>query len=247
MHQHKHLHRILSATALTMLFGTTSVLAQSGAASDATTPGATSGAAASSAGTSASATKSTLSKADQNLMHEIARSNLAEIETGKIALTQSKNDQVREFAQKMIDDHTQAQQELEQLAQAKGVTLPTEPDSKHQAQAKKMRALEGAKFDKQYIAQGGLSDHQKTHRMLERGQTRAEDPELKALVEKMTPIVGQHLTMAQDMKSGKASVSGSSMGPAGTSSSSSGESDTSEDSNAAGGTSGSSNSSAPGK
>ena len=165
-------------------------------------------------------------------MREMAYSNLAEIETGKIALSQSKNEQVRSFAQKMIDDHMQSQKELEQLAQAKGVTLPTEPDRKHKAAAKKLGALQADKFDKKYIAQGGMSDHRNSHRLLERAQTRASDPDLKALATKMTPIVEQHLTMAQDVSGAKSSSSGASGASSGTSKS---------------GASGTSNSAAPGK
>lgn len=185
---------------------------------------------ASTAGSSASgaaASGKALSKSDQGIMRELAQSNLAEIEAGKLALSQSKNDEVKSFAQKMVDDHTQAQQELEQLAQAKGVTLPTEPDSKHKTAMKKLGALEGDKFDKQYMAQGGMKDHRDTHKLLNRAEKRASDSELKALVTKMQPIVADHMKMAQDMKGGKGSAtgssgssgaSGSSMGPAGTSS-----------------------------
>lgn len=197
---------------------------------------------AASAGKSGSAS---LSKADQNIMRDMAHANLSEIEAGKIALNQSKNEQVRNFAQKMIDDHTQAQKDLEQLAQSKGVTLPTEPDKKHMAMAKKLGTLEGDKFDKQYMSQGGLRDHRDTHKLLQRAQTRAKDADLKALAAKMEPIVSQHMTMAQDVSQAKTSTSGS-MGPAGTSSTGSGSSGDAGTSGVSG-TSGSSNSTSPGK
>lgn len=219
MHQRHILNRMLGIAVLAMLFGASSVQAQSGSTSGSAGQGASS---AQSGGANAVAGKEagakSLSKSDQNIMREMAMSNLAEIETGKIALNQSKNDQVRNFAQKMIDDHQQSQKELEQLAQAKGVTLPTEPDKKHQAAAKKLSALEGDKFDKQYLKQGGLSDHRNTHRLLQRAQTRATDPDIKALAAKMEPIVNQHLTLAQDVSSAKSATSGS-QGPAGTSAS----------------------------
>jgi putative membrane protein len=247
----KNLNRMFGIAALAMLFGAATVHAQTSgpsSAGQAETSGAPSSAGSASAGAGKDAGSKTVSKADQNMMREMAYSNLAEIEAGKIALSQSKNDQVRNFAQKMIDDHTQAQKELEQLAQAKGVTLPTEPDNKHKTAAKKLSALEGDKFDKKYISQGGLSDHRNTHRLLERAQNRATDPDLKALATKMTPIVSQHLTMAQEVSSAKAGTSGS-MGPAGTSSSTSGSSGEAgkSDTPGASGTSGSSNSTSPGK
>lgn len=170
-----------------------------------------SGASAASSGAAGSgAGATTLSKADQNIMREIAQANMAEVRAATIALQKSDTDQVKTFAQKMIDDHTQAQQELEQLAQSKGVTLPTELDRKNQAMAKKLESLEGAKFDKQYLSQGGVKDHRETHRMLNRAETRASDPELKALITKIEPVVSNHMQMAQDIQSGKGTASGAS-------------------------------------
>lgn len=250
MQYRKNLNRMFGIAALAMLFGAAPVHAQTSSpssAGQAETSGAPSGAGSSSAGAGKDADSKTMtmSRTDQNLMRDMAYSNLAEIEAGKIALSQSKNDQVRGFAQKMIDDHSQAQKDLEQLAQDKGVTLPTEPDNKHKAAAKKLSALEDDKFDKQYISQGGLSDHRNTHRLLERAQNRASDPDLKALATKMTPIVSQHLTMAQEVSSAKASTSGS-MGPAGTSSSAPGSSGDAGKSDTSG-ASGTSDSTSPGK
>jgi len=254
MQQRKILNRMLGIAVFAMLFGASSLHAQTGGAagSSGSSGSAVQGAGSAQSGSSgASAGKEAggknLSKADQNIMREMAMSNLAEIETGKIALSQSKNDQVRNFAQKMIDDHQQSQKELEQLAQSKGVTLPTEPDNKHKAAAKKLSSLEGDKFDKQYMKQGGMSDHRATHRLLQRAQTRATDPDLKALAAKMEPIVSQHLTLAQEVSGAKGSTSGS-QGPAGTSAagkSSTGSS--SSDKSGTSGTSGSSNSTSPSK
>ena len=261
MQQRQILNRMLGIAVFAMLFGASSLHAQTGGTSGSSgssgssassTQGASSAqSGGSGGGANASAGKEaggkSLSKADQNIMREMAMSNLAEIETGKIALSQSKNDQVRNFAQKMIDDHQQSQKELEQLAQAKGVTLPTEPDNKHKAAAKKLSSLEGDKFDKQYMKQGGMSDHRNTHRLLQRAQTRATDPDLKALAAKMEPIVSQHLTLAQEVSGAKGSASGS-QGPAGTSASGKPSTGSSgSDKSSASGTSGSSNSTSPGK
>jgi putative membrane protein len=203
MPQRTYFNHVAGVAVLALLFGAGMTQAQTTGSSGSTMQGAAT------SGTKSTSSKS-LSRADQEVLRDIAQSNLAEIEAAKLALSQSKNDQVKSFAQKMIDDHTQAQKDVEQLAQAKGVTLPTEPDSKHKAAAKKLSSLEGDKFDKQYMSQGGLSDHRETHRLLERAQSRASDPDVKALVAKIEPVVNQHLTMAQDVTGAKTSASGSS-------------------------------------
>jgi putative membrane protein len=151
----------------------------------------------------ASATAGKVSKADQDMMRQMAQANLAEIETAKLAQSKSKSDEVKTYAQKMIDDHTKAQTELAQLAQSKGVQLPAEPDKKHQAAAKKLSALSDAEFDRRYMSQAGLTDHQNTHRLLQNASKRAADAELKAYASKTLPVVDEHLTMAKQMKVGK--------------------------------------------
>jgi putative membrane protein len=189
------------------------------------------------------------------MMDDLAKANLSEIETAKLVMGKTQNDQVKQFAQKMIDDHTQAQQELEQLAQQKNVKLPTEPDLKHKAEMKLLSAMEGEKLDKTYMSRGGLSDHKKTHQLLAKIESKAKDADLKALAGKLMPVIDQHLAMARDVKKEESSgnSSGASMGAAGTSgtssTSSSGSSGSKSSTGGTGvsGTSGSSNRTSPGK
>jgi putative membrane protein len=249
MSQSNNLNRTIGIAALAIMFGAGSVYAQS-STSTGTSSGTGNSTSSSSgsdtaAGTGAAA-KNTVSRSDASLMRDLAQANISEIEAAKLAQSKTKNDQVKQFAQKMIDDHTKANQELEQLAQQKGVKLPTEPDMKHKASMKLLSALDGDKFDKRYMSQGGLSDHRNTHKLLARVQDRATDPDLKSLAAKLMPVVDQHLTMAQEISGEKsaANMSGSSQGPAGTSGMSSGSSGSSRSST---GTSGSSNSTSPSK
>lgn len=176
-----------------------------------------------SSGSTASDSKSTsgssgaagkISKSDRDMMQKIAQANIAEIETAKLAQEKSKNDEVREFAKKMVDDHTKAQEDLEKIAQSKDVKLPSEPDAKHQAAIKKLSDLSEEEFDKRYVAQAGLSDHRDAHRLLERVSKQAKDDDLKQYAAKTVAAVDEHWKMAKAMKSsqGAATSSGSSSG-----------------------------------
>jgi predicted outer membrane protein len=95
---------------------------------------------------------------------------------------------------------------VQQLAQAKGVTLPTEPDAKHKAAAAKLEALSGAAFDKAYMKQAGLADHRETHNLLQKNAKSAKDPDVKALAAKTLPVVDQHLKSAQQIAGAKGST-----------------------------------------
>ena len=136
-------------------------------------------------------------KADQRMMKDIAQANIAEIETGKLAQEKASKDEVKQFGKTMVDDHTKALSELQQIASKKGVELPTEPDTKHKATATALKALNGETFDKQYMSMAGLSDHKKTHEMLQKVQRNATDPDLKAYAAKTLPVVHGHLETAQ--------------------------------------------------
>ena len=170
----------------------------SGSGSAVTTPGAAMNAN-TPAARNAAAHASSVVRTDQKAMRDIAQANMAEIASAKLALDKSQNDQVKSFAQKMIDDHTKALTEVQQLAQSKGVELPDGPDLKHKAMATAMEAMSGDTFDRDYIKNAGLKDHRATLDLLHKTQRNAKDAGLKALATKMVPVVQGHLKMAEQM------------------------------------------------
>jgi putative membrane protein len=141
--------------------------------------------------------------ADREFFEDIAHANLAEIDTGKMALEKGQSKNVKTFARKMIDDHTKAQSALEALAKRKGITLPTETDVQHKGIATALGALSGNAFDDQYIARVGVGDHERTHELLTRVGKNAKDPDLKAYAAKTVKAVDQHLSMARKMEGKK--------------------------------------------
>ena len=151
------------------------------------------------AGATASGSGAQLSRSDQKMIMSMAQANLAEIEMGRMAQNKSQSDQVKNFAQQMIDDHSKALTEVQQVAQARGITLPNELDRSHRAKADKLAAMSGDAFDRAYMQQAGVSDHKKNHSMLQSAQSKARDPDLKALAARTLPIVDQHLNSAQQL------------------------------------------------
>lgn len=243
MSKTRTLHRMLGIAILSAMFGIGSAHAQ--AAKD-TSSDTTKDA----AGLTKENKTGKLSRDDMTMMQQLAAANMAEIQAGKIALEKSQSADVKSFAQKMVDDHTKASDQLQQLAQSKGVTLPTQLDRKHQAEIDKLSKASGDKFDKMYMSGGGVADHRQTHALLNRIQNRAKDQDLKSMATALAPTVDQHWQMAKDMSSGKSTATGSSgsrrssgAAGAGSSGSSSGSSGTSDTSGNTPGTSGSSSSS----
>jgi putative membrane protein len=148
------------------------------------------------------AAATTMNKADQKTLTDLAMAGMAEIECAKQAQAKSQNDQVKTYAQQMINDHSKAQTDVEQLASAKGVTLPTELDKSHKAMVDKLGGMSADAIDKAYISHA-VSDHQKLHAKLTQAQKKTKDPELKALIERIAPTVEQHLKAAKELASTK--------------------------------------------
>ncbi|MCD2517117.1 DUF4142 domain-containing protein [Massilia sp. G4R7] len=144
-----------------------------------------------------------VSAADKKAIMDMAMANMAEVETGKLALSKSQNAEVKAFAQQMVDDHGKALADLQPLAQSKGVTLPTELDAKHKAMSAKLEKLNGDAFDKEYMKMAGLKDHKDTHAKLQKISKSAKDGDVKAAADKTLPVVEQHLKAAQQMSSAK--------------------------------------------
>lgn len=149
------------------------------------------------AGQTAAGGMAKLSKGDEKIVMDMAHANMAEIEAGKLALSKSQDTEVKTFAQQMVDDHTKALNDVQTLAQQKGITLPTEPDAKHKAMAAKMEKMTGDAFNREYMKKAGVDDHKKVLAMLKKYEKSAKDADLKALAAKMVPTVEQHLKAAQ--------------------------------------------------
>jgi putative membrane protein len=155
-----------------------------------------------------------LAKSDQKLLADLAMANMAEIETAKLALQKSQSDRVKSFAQQMVDDHTKGLEEVRKVAATRSLTLPTELDPKHKAMAAKLEKLAGDKFDRSYMAQAGVKAHREAHQLVSKGETTAQDGEVKALITRLQPTIHQHLTNAEQLNA--AIKGGSSMGTSGT-------------------------------
>lgn len=133
-----------------------------------------------------------------SFMTEAARSGVAEVEMARLAEKRAQDAEVKKFAQKMLQDHTNANTELKQLAAQKNVTLPTEPDTLHKLTADKLSSLSGAEFDKEYM-RAQLDDHEKAVSLFQSQADLGTDTDAKAWAAKTLPHLKSHLDMAREI------------------------------------------------
>ena len=135
---------------------------------------------------------------DQKFVMDAAMANMMEIEAGRMATQQGASEQVKQFGQRMVDDHTAAGTELATLASSKGITLPTAIDDKHRNDVTKMSSMSGAGFDRAF-SKMMLKDHAKAVDLFEKQSTKGTDADLKAFAAKTLPTLQEHLQMARSL------------------------------------------------
>lgn len=145
--------------------------------------------------------QSTLSMTERSFMNEVAQSGHAEVQASRLAKSHASAPEVKEFAQQMVDDHTRANAKLQQIAQAKGVNLPTEPSFWSQRKLNSLEEKNGAKFDRQYMDDFGVDAHRKTVERFRKEAENGQDPDLKSFAQETLPTLEKHLQHAMDTQS----------------------------------------------
>ncbi|HKQ38538.1 MAG TPA: DUF4142 domain-containing protein [Verrucomicrobiae bacterium] len=136
---------------------------------------------------------------EQTFLKEAAQGGLAEVQMGRLGAQKGQSQEVRQLGQKLVQDHSKANQELKLLAAQKSITLPTDIPTEHQSMLSHLKSLEGAEFD-QAFKKHAVEDHQKDIQKFQTASQTATDSDIKAFAQKTLPVLQQHLKMAQDIK-----------------------------------------------
>lgn len=140
---------------------------------------------------------------DQEFIKKAAQVDLAEVQMAQLAQQKSQDEHVKQMAQQILNDHQQNEEKVKQLAQKNNVTLPDQPDAKHQAKLQKLQKLDGAQFDKAFL-KAQAKGHQKTVNLFKQQAQNAKDPDVKSYAQETLPKLEQHLEMARSaMKNNK--------------------------------------------
>lgn len=137
-----------------------------------------------------------LSRSERKFIEEAAKGGMAEVQLGKLAAEKAENAQVKQFGQRMVDDHGKANSQLKQLASAKNVSLPQEIDRSHQREYERLQKLSGAQFDREYMKHM-VSDHKKDVKEFQKTAKSAKDPDVKNFAQTTLPTLEEHLRLAQ--------------------------------------------------
>lgn len=161
-----------------------------------------------------------LSRSERKFIEKAAVGGMFEVEAARLAEQKASDPQVKQFAAKLMEQHQQANNELKQIADARGVTLPTQLPSKEQRKIDDLAKQSGQKFDEEFLKTAGRKDHQEDIKDFEKARRDTKDPQLQAWIDKTLPALHTHLAEAQSLsgqgrRQGYTGGSGSAPAPSG--------------------------------
>ncbi|MEH2171225.1 MAG: DUF4142 domain-containing protein [Nostoc sp.] len=142
--------------------------------------------------------QNTPSSSDKQFMTEAAQGGLAEVQLGKLASKRGTSNAVKQYGQRMVDDHTPINNQLKQLAIQKGVTLPTTLNRTNKQVEQRLSKLYGANFDRQYLNQM-LQDHEKDVSAFQTEAQQGQDADVKAFAAEKLPTLQSHLQQVRSL------------------------------------------------
>jgi putative membrane protein len=135
---------------------------------------------------------------DERLIVRAAQDNLFEIQAGQLAAQKATNSSVKNFAQMMVRDHTNAIPYIQRVASARVVTLPTDMGAQNKARLDRLSGLSGASFDRAYMTEI-VNSHHTDVALMQNQAEQGKDQELKTQAARYLPALQAHLQTAEQI------------------------------------------------
>ena len=195
----------VAAAAAALLFATGGVQAQSPGAGSSVTGGQSAPAAQPGTGTrNTPAQGAKLARGDRRFIEDAANSGMFEVQVAQLAAAKATDPNVRSFASMLVDHHTAANNELVQIANARGVELPAAPKRALRRDVEKLGKKNGDEFDRDFVRNVGIKAHEKDIKTFQKASKNVKDAQLNAFVDKTLPVLREHLAAAEKLpQSGK--------------------------------------------
>jgi putative membrane protein len=133
---------------------------------------------------------------DQSFINFAAQTDMVEANLGQLAQTASGSQQVKDFAQMLVTDHTSDFNRLSGVARQAGLSVPSAIDAEHnKTMIGRLEKLKGTTFDRRYI-EDMIAGHTKGIAIYRREAAEAQNPALKSYADHALPVLEKHLASA---------------------------------------------------
>ena len=145
--------------------------------------------------------RSMVTQAGRSFVQQAASAGLAEVAAARLALERSQDAQVRQFAQRMVDDHVPNNTMLRGLARQHRIDLPDGPRSEEATMLRDLRGTQAPDaFDERYVSHFGVAAHQKAVDLFEHHARSLAEPMLRDYAGRTLPTLREHLAMARRLE-----------------------------------------------
>ncbi len=131
---------------------------------------------------------------DKEFVRSALEGGMAEVQLGQLAAEKGSSDDVKQFGQKMVTDHTKLGDQMKQVAQQIGVKPPAGLSKKDKELYAKLQALSGKQFDNAYIV-AMVKDHKKDAEDFKSEAQQTQNPAVKQAAQQGSQVIDQHLQM----------------------------------------------------
>jgi len=142
---------------------------------------------------------STAMNGDQEFAMKAASGGLAEVKLGQLATERGTNPAVKEFGQRMVTDHSKANDQLKTVALHDNLTLPSNLSASDQSTYDSLAKLSGTQFDQAY-ARAMVKDHEQDIAEFQHESSSGKDEQIRSFAAKTLPTLESHLEQAKRMQ-----------------------------------------------
>jgi putative membrane protein len=144
----------------------------------------------------------------QGFVSAAATSDMYEVTAGKIAVQRARSPEVKEFAQKMVDAHTETTAKLKDIIASNAIaaTPPAHVDYRRQGMLDDLRGAKAEDFDHRYVAQQ-IAAHKEADILMRSYAKAGDNTAIKDFAAETDKAVKMHLSMAQKLDAGTKSAS----------------------------------------
>jgi putative membrane protein len=136
--------------------------------------------------------------ADKKFVQAALEGGTAEVQLGQLALQKGSSEDVKQFGQTMVDDHTKLGDQIRQVAQKEGIAPASGTSMKDKALAAKLKTLSGDSFDKAYI-EAMVRDHRQDLSDFKKEANAGGDSRIKDAASQGVAVIANHLKIAEQI------------------------------------------------
>lgn len=135
----------------------------------------------------------------RDFVEEAASSSMMEVELAQLAQQNAQSQEVKDYAQMIENDHSQANERLRTIAQQKNITLPAGMKDDHRSEIDDLRDKTGQEFDQEYMDKM-VSEHEDDISKFEDMREDVQDPDLQSWIDNTLTTLRQHRDEAERIK-----------------------------------------------